>query len=132
MRVWVHRAVVQLVSVSHLDHPAEIHHCDAIRDVAHHREVVGDEQVGEAELLLQVVEQVEDLRLDRHVECRHGLVQHDERRVERQGSGDADPLPLTARELVRVPVRVLGLQPTDLQQTLTSSRRFCLDPSCAP
>ena len=47
---------------------------------SHHREVVGDEQVGEAELLLQVFEQVDDLRLDRDVERRDRLVADDQLR----------------------------------------------------
>ena len=37
-----------------LDRPPEIHHDDLVGDVAHHREVVRDEQVREPELVLQV------------------------------------------------------------------------------
>ena len=37
-------------------------------------EVVGDEQVGEPEVVLQVVEQVDDLRLDRDVQRGDRLV----------------------------------------------------------
>ena len=37
-----------------LDDAAEIHHRDAVGDVLHHREIVRDEDVGEAEPLLQV------------------------------------------------------------------------------
>ena len=37
-------------------------------DVLHHRQIVRDEQIGEAELLLQVLEQIDHLRLDRDVE----------------------------------------------------------------
>ena len=42
------------------------------------REIVGDEQVGEAKLVLQVVEQVDDLRADAHVQRAHRLVADDE------------------------------------------------------
>ena len=56
----------------------EVHHGDAVRDVLHDRQVVRDEQVGEVELLLQVLEQVEDLGLDRDVERRDRLVAHDQ------------------------------------------------------
>ena len=72
--------------------------------MAHHREVVADEEVGEPELLLQVLEQVDDLRLDRDVERGDRLVADDELRVERQRPGDADALALAAGELVRVAV----------------------------
>ena len=78
------------------------------RDVLHHGEVVGDEQVGEAELALQVLQQVEDLRLDRHVERRDRLVADDELRLERERAGDADALALPAGEFVRIAQRVLG------------------------
>ena len=57
-----------------LDDAAEIHHGDAVADMLDHGEVVRDEQVGQAELALQVDQQVDDLRLDRDVERRDRLV----------------------------------------------------------
>ena len=60
----------------------------------HHREVVGDEQEGDVELALQVLEQVDHLRLDRHVERGDGLVGHQQLRVQRERPGDADALAL--------------------------------------
>ena len=43
------------------------------------RQVVGDEQIGQAEPVLQVEQQVEDLRLHRDVERRDRLVGDDQR-----------------------------------------------------
>ena len=60
--------------------------------------------------VLQVAQQVEDLRLDRDVERRHRLVADDQLRLERERPRDADPLALAARELVRVAVVVLRAQ----------------------
>ena len=77
------------------------------RDLADHREVVRDEDVGEVELALEVLEQVEDLRLHRDVERRHRLVADDQLRLQRERARDADPLALAAGELVRVAVVVL-------------------------
>jgi len=57
-----------------LDDLAEIENVDAIGDLAHHGEIMGDEEVGEAELGLQALEEVEDLRLDRDIEGRDRLV----------------------------------------------------------
>src|SRR5260370_22585911 len=51
----------------HLDDLAEIHHADTVRHVLDDREIVADEEQREAELLLQVLPQVDDLRLDRDV-----------------------------------------------------------------
>ena len=48
-----------------------------------------------------VVEQVEHLRLHRDVQGRHGLVEHQHARLDRERAGDRDTLPLTAREPAR-------------------------------
>ena len=58
----------------HLDQLTQIHHADAVGDVVHHREVVGDKDVGERVLSLQIGQQVQHLGLNRYVERRHGLV----------------------------------------------------------
>ena len=42
--------LVELVAVGQLDDLAQVHHRHAVADVAHHRQVVGDEQVGQVEL----------------------------------------------------------------------------------
>ena len=85
-------------------------------DLANDREVMGHEQIGDAEILLQVAQQVQDLGLDRHVEGRHRFVAHDELRTQGDGPGNADALPLAAGELVRVPVVVLGVEADALHQ----------------
>ena len=77
---------------------------------------MSDEQVSQVELLLQVAQQVEDLRLNRNVERRHGLITDDELRPERQGAGDAKPLALAAGKLVRVTALIIGAEPDKLKQ----------------
>ena len=67
--------------------------------------------------LLQIPHQVEDLGLDGNVERRNRLVGDDEFRVERERSGEADTLPLTARELVRIQLGRAGGE-TDLAEEL--------------
>ena len=59
-------------------------------------------EVGQAEVGLQVLQQVDHLRLHRDVQRGHRLVGDDQVRVHGQRPGDADPLPLPAGELVRV------------------------------
>ncbi len=77
---------------------------------------MGDEDVGQAEVVLKLLEQVDHLRLHRHVERGHRLVTDDDLRLQRESPGDADALPLAARELVRVAVDEVGVQPDPLQQ----------------
>ena len=108
--------LVERVAVGELDDLADVHHGDAGRDVPHDREVVRDEEIGQSELLLQILEQVDDLRLNRDVERRDRLVADDEFRIDRQRARDADALPLAAGELVRVAVGVVGLQSDELEQ----------------
>ena len=75
------------------------------------------------ELVLQVVEQVQDLRPDRHVERRHRLVADDEVGLQRDGARDADALALAAREVAREAVVVLGIEPDQLHQLLHAPGR---------
>ena len=74
---------------------------DAVADVLDHAEVVADEEIREVERALQLHEQVEHLRLDRHVERRDRLVADEELGLDRERAGDADARALAARELVR-------------------------------
>ena len=39
----------------------QVHDDHAVGNMPHHREIVRDEEIGEAELLLQLLEQVDDL-----------------------------------------------------------------------
>ena len=67
-------------------------------------------------LALQVLQQVDHLRLDRDVERRDRLVAHDQLRAERQRAGDADALALAARELVREVGHLRGPQADAVEQ----------------
>jgi hypothetical protein len=79
---------------------------------------VRDEDHREAERLPEVEQEPQDLGLDRHVEGGQGLVGEQELRLHGEGPGDADPLPLAARELARVLVRVGRSEPHLHEQPL--------------
>ena len=112
------RILVQLLRGGDLHELAEVHHRDPIGDVPHDREIVGDDEKGEPEPLLERHEEVDHLGLDRDIQRRDGLVGDEHRRVERKGPREADALPLTAGELVRIPVVVLGREPDGRQHLL--------------
>ena len=116
LRVGVARFAVHLFPGAGFDDLAEVHHCHPIGNVPHHREVVGNEEVREAELVLDALQQVDDLRLDRHVERGNRFIEHEKVGVQSQGAGDADALALPAGKLVRVALRVRRAQPDDLHQ----------------
>ena len=79
--------------------------------MANHQKIVGDEQIGQVHLLLQVMKHIDDLGLDGYVQSRHRLVADHKLRLHRQGPGNADPLPLPSGKFVSVPGGVLGVQP---------------------
>ena len=78
---------------------------------------MGDEQVGEVALRLQLAEQVDHLRLHAHVEGRGRLVQHDEGRRQHEGARHRDALALPAGELVRIAMPRRWVEP-DVDQRL--------------
>ena len=75
----------------HLDNLARVHQRDPVRHACDHAEIVRDEQNRHAALALQLVEQVENLRLDRDIQRRGRLVgnQHFGFGRERQRDHDA-------------------------------------------
>src|SRR5882724_3667313 len=92
----------QLGLVRDLDDASEIHHGDAMADMRYDREIMRDEQIGEAMLALQIDQEIDHLGLDRDVERGHWLVADDQPRPERQRAGDADALALAAGKLMRI------------------------------
>ena len=85
-----------------LDDQAAAHHRHPVGEAADRVQVVGDEQGGEAHALLQLAHHVDDLGADADVEGGRGLVEDDEVGPGGKGAGDADPLLLAGRQLVRV------------------------------
>ena len=93
-RVGVQRPRIDLIGEAQFDDVAELHHRDTVGDVAHDREVVRNEELGQPKLLLQVLHQVDHLRLNRYVQRAHRLVGDHDLRVRRQRARDSDALPL--------------------------------------
>ena len=89
----------------------EVAHLDGLVDV------VGHEQDGLGEVLLEPQELVLEAVADDRVDRPERLVHEHDRRVRGEGPGDAHALALAARELVRVAVAVAArIQPHDGQQ----------------
>ncbi len=62
----------------------------------YHAQIVGDEDIGQVEVALQVLQEVEHLRLDGNIQGRHRLIADDQLGVQSQGAGNADALALSA------------------------------------
>ena len=110
------RIAVDLTRGGFFHERAEVHHSDPVGDVPNDREVVGDDDVGEPELLLQLLQEVEHLGLHRDVEGRDRFVGDDEFGIDAECAGDADPLPLPAGELVGILAQGLRREPDRFEQ----------------
>ena len=107
--------VVERLGRSDFDQLSQVHHGHPVTGMGDGGQIVGDEQIGQVELRLQFFQEVEDLRLDRHVERRDRLVADDELRMQHQRPGDRDPLPLAAAEGVRVATEMLHVETAALR-----------------
>ena len=65
-------------------------------ELADYREVVADQDAGDARFVADVDEQVQHLRLDRHVQRGDRFVEDQHPRLGRKGTCDGDPLALAA------------------------------------
>ena len=101
-RVRVPRVCEHLACRPLLDQLPGVEHADPLADSGDDPEVVADEQDRRVELRAQLLDQVEHLGLDRGVEPRGRLVQHQQVGIGGERHGEHDPLLLAARELVRV------------------------------
>ena len=81
---------------------AGIHDNDVVRHARDDAEVVRDEHDGGVELILQILEQIKNLRLDRNVERGGRLVGDDERGRAGKRDGYHDTLTHTTGQLMRV------------------------------
>jgi hypothetical protein len=98
-----------------LDDAPEIHYRDAVAEMPDDAEVVRDEQHRQVELAAQAQEQIDDLRLDRHVERGDRLVADEEVGLHGERAGDGDALALPAGELVRIAADIVRIEPDRLE-----------------
>src|SRR5215831_169051 len=108
--VGMFRRRIELTRRCRLDDAAEIHDGDAPADMFDDRQIMGDEEISESKLLLQVFQQIDDLGLDRDVKRRDWLVADDQLRFDRERACNPDALALAAREFVWITAHVLRLE----------------------
>ena len=100
--VGMQRAAEQRADRRFLGLAAGIHDDDALRHLGDDAQIVGDQHDRGVDLVLQFAHQIEDLRLDRHVERGCRLVGDQQFRVAGERHRDHDPLAHAARQLVRI------------------------------
>ena len=98
------RPAEDVVGCPRFNDSALLHDRHGVGNEADDGKIVGDEQVREAEVSLQVAQQGKDLRLNQNVKGGDGFTENEDFGFERERASDRDSLPLTTRELVRVSV----------------------------
>lgn len=101
---------------ANLDQLPTVHHPHPVGEVAHHRQIVGDEQIGALMRLFQLNEQIENGSLHRDVQGRDGLIADDKVRLTRKGARNGDALLLSPAQLIGVAVRIAAVQPHGLEK----------------
>ena len=109
------RLSIESIAVGDLHDAAKIHHRNPIGDVLDHCQIVGNKEQSQVEFGLELCQEVEDLGLDRDVESRHRLIGDNQSRPQDESTGNAYPLTLTTRELVRIAGRMGRLETDQIQ-----------------
>ena len=101
---------------------------DLLAHLGHNAQVMGDHDDGHAQLVAQVVHQLQDLCLDRHVQRGGRLVGDQQLRLTGQRNGDHNALAHTAGQLVRVLLQaaVRLVDADQLQQLPSAGPSFLL------
>ncbi len=94
---------------------SKIHDVNAMADVSHGGQVVTNKEIADAQLLLQVFEQGDDMRLNQYIKSGDGLIEDDQLGFRDQGTSNSDPLALTATELVRKQTYRIEWEPHQFQ-----------------
>jgi len=113
--------VADLAPGAGFDDATVLHDGDAVAEVTHQRHRVRDEEIGESVALLEVAQQVDDLRTDRDIECADGFIEDKELGAERNGARDVDALTLAAGELVGIAAESGGVK-ADLYEKFVEAR----------
>jgi hypothetical protein len=96
LRVFMFRVIQDFLGSPGLDEASVFHHSDIVCQVLHHSKVVGDKQIGNAEISLQFLQQVQDLRLNGNIQCGSRLIGDNQFRLHGESAGDRQSLTLTA------------------------------------
>ncbi len=116
LRIGVERLLVELCRVGNLNNNPKVHDGNPITDVLDHRQIMGDKQICQMKLFLQIPQKVENLGLYRNVQGADRLIGQYQLGVQRQRPGNTYALTLSAGKFVGIPVLEPFVQPHFLHQ----------------
>ena len=80
--VWVAWIIIHFIAVSALHDLTKVHHTDPVGDMAHHGQIMCHKQISQSQFLLQIFQHVDNLCLDRYVQCGDRFVAEQEFRMD--------------------------------------------------
>src|SRR6267378_4223986 len=95
---------------------AKIQHRDPVTEIDAQVQVVSNEDICQAELLLQVRQQVDDLRLYRDIQRRHRFIGHDDTWFNSKRGSNGNALTLPAAQFMRIAAAGCGRQTHQLEE----------------
>ncbi len=116
VRIGMERPAEQHLAGTGLHDAPPVHDRHSGTEKSDHRKVVGDEEVGEIVLPLELAQEIQNLRLDRDVEGRDRFVEHDEGGFGRERARHRDALALPTGHLGGTATEELGAEPDELEQ----------------
>ena len=100
--VGMERLIEEVVRARLLHLAPRVHDHHPLRGLRHHPEVVGDEDDGRPDLLLELEHEIQDLGLNRDVEGGGGFIGDEDRRIAGEGHRDHHPLAHPSGHLVGI------------------------------
>ena len=86
---------VQCIGLPRFDNLAMLHDHHFVRHIFHDGQIMGNKQIRQTEFILQILQQIENLRLYLDIESRNRLIAHQNFRLHRQATRNGDPLALS-------------------------------------
>ena len=96
------RMVENIFTGSHFHDPSGIHNAYTICNIGNHAEVMSDENYRQIVLSFHIIDQLQDSRLNRHIESCRRLIADQDLRIACKGNCNDNALPHTAGELERI------------------------------
>jgi hypothetical protein len=115
-RVWMPRALKEVPRCRQFYDLPDVHDGNSRRNEFNDGEVMRYKQVRQIEPLLQILEEIQDLRLDGHIESRDRFIGDNELRIERKRPCDTYALSLPSGKRVRVSSQILAVEIDQLHE----------------
>ena len=84
----MHGIGVNFPRIHNFNNVPQIHNTYNIRDITYNRKVMGNENIGEAQIFLQLFEQFDNLRLNRNIQSGNRLIADNQFRVAGKRAGN--------------------------------------------